>query len=62
MEWRTLDDLSHDVTKCELMISLLRCSGLSDVRDHVHASVGVGHRDVLKHVRDVAIVCAVLCS
>ena len=45
------------MTKCELMISLLRCSGLSDVRDHVHASVGVGHRDVLKHVRAVAIVC-----
>ena len=38
------------------MICLLRCSGLSDVRDHVHASVGVRHRDVLKHVRAVAIV------
>ena len=32
------------------------------MRDHVHASVNVDHRDVLKHVRDVAIVCAVFCS
>ena len=32
------------------------------MRDHVHASVNVDHRVVLKHVRDVAIVCAVLCS
>ena len=29
------------------------------MRDHVHASVNVGHRVVLKHVHDVAIV---LCS
>ena len=32
------------------------------MRDHVHASVDVDHRDVLKHVHDVAIVCAVFCS
>ena len=38
------------------------CSGLSVVRDHVHASVNVDHHVVLKHVHDVAIVCAVFCS
>ena len=59
-DWTTL---SHDVTQCELMIcTQCVCSGLSDVRDHVHASVNVGHRVVLKHVHDVAIVCAVFCS
>ena len=51
------------MTQCELMIcTQCVCSGLSDVRDHVHASVNVGHRVVLKHVHDVAIVCAVFCS
>ena len=47
------------MTQCELMIcTQCVCSGLSDVRDHVHASVDV----VFKHVRDEAIVCAVFCS
>ena len=32
------------------------------MRDHVHARVNVDHRVVLKHVSDVAIVCAVFCS
>ena len=38
------------------------CSGLSVVHVHVHAGVYVDHRVVLKHVHDVAIVCAVFCS
>ena len=38
------------------------CSGLSVVQDHVHASVNVDHRVVLKDVSDVAIICAVICS
>ena len=38
------------------------CSGLSVVQDHVHASVNVDHRVVLKHVSDVAIIYAVICS
>ena len=32
------------------------------MRDHVHVSVNVDHRVVLKHVGDVAIICAVICS
>ena len=38
------------------------CSGLSVVQDHVHASVNVDHRVVVKVVSDVAIICAVICS
>ena len=38
------------------------CSGLSVVQDHVRGSVNVDHRVVLKHVSDVAIICAVICS
>ena len=32
------------------------------MQDHVHASVNVDHRVVLKVVSDVAIICAVICS
>ena len=32
------------------------------MQDHVRVSVNVDHRVVLKHVNDVAIICAVICS
>ena len=63
MEWRGLDDLSHDVTQSVRIYEMRSvCSGLSVVQDHVRGSVNVDHRVVLKHVSDVAIICAVICS
>ena len=51
----------RSITKV-LFCTQCACSGLSDVRDHVHASVNVDHRVVLKVVVDVAIIYAVICS
>ena len=57
-------DLSHkcDVTRLCINEQRAVCSVLRVVHVHVRDSVNVDHRVVLKHVVDVAIIYAVICS